>query len=163
MSSKVYYILILALVVVTIVGIALGVNNIRRNNTDVADTAIYVNGERVTSSAVSLHGMIPGGQKKYEFALTADKKAAYHVTLEFRKSGENTLGDYVTARVMLGDQLIEEDQLSQLLLGEAVEFDCNLTRDDTMLCITYDMSSEVGNEAQGAKADFVIFITAQKQ
>ncbi len=161
MRSRIYYILIPMLALVTLIGVAIGIRNMNKRDANVTDTTIMVDGEELTTSEVSLSGMAPGETKAYTMSLTADKQGTYEVTLDFQGEGDNSLGAYVMVCITIGDSVIDEALLSEYLDGRAVNFRCDLTPEtERLLKVTYAMDVDIGNEAQGATADFVIVLSA---
>ncbi len=164
MKSKIYFIMIPLLALVTMIGIALSIYNLRESKNKVTDADIFLNGERLTTSEVSLSGMAPGEYKEYTLHLSSDKKATYTVTLEFQAGKEVTLAEYVSAEISIGEQMIGREMLSQYLRGEKIQFDCSLAPGNKVVVkVRFAMDINVGNEAQGTKADFVIVLSAIKK
>ena len=114
--------------------------------------------------------LIPGESVEYDVNLHSEMNVEAFVTLEFKRideipEGVAKLEDYAYARIMLGDEVLCESLISELLNNETrVTFECAIGTDDHCnLKIMYYMPSEVGNEAQNAEASFEMIITATNE
>ncbi len=167
MRSRLYFILIPLLALVTILGAAIGIYNMQTRNTGITDAVITLDGKEITTSEVNLAGMAPGENRNYTLTLSANRDDVYTITMDFQRGSKASLGEFVQVRISIGDRVIEDKLLKQLFDGSEVRFDCELGPDhDVLLDVTYMMPATVGNEAQGKDAEFIIVlsaITAEKE
>ena len=95
--------------------------------------------------------------------INAKKQDTYVVTLDFNELKDNGLKSLVNVRLMLGDIPMYEGTLESLLAdGTTVTFECAPSDDNKVsMKVIYSMSVDVGNEAMGASADFLVTLTSQ--
>ncbi len=163
MSKKTSYILILSLVVVTMVGIVVGVWSYVSQDKFINEQTIVLNEQPQTEMEVNLSGICPGMSMSYKIHLKANEGDYFDITLDFTKTGTDSLAQFVDVEVRLGGEKIESAKLSEYLNGKQVAFP--LEYDDTSeidIEIVYSMGLEVGDDAQNTTADFNIVLSAKR-
>ncbi len=112
---------------------------------------------------VALGGFTPGTSQAYTLNLRAHTGDRYHLNLDFQKTGDDSLADFIHVEIFVGDASMGSCKLSALLNGESFDFpiyfDSNAQIDAK---IVYHMYSDVGDEAQGTRADFNIILTSKR-
>ena len=105
--------------------------------------------------------LIPGESYEYTLALKSDLAGDCSLSIDFKENSEGALKNYAYAKLEADGEIVCDALLSELLSGEPLILDTHLSKKDTVtLKITYYMPIEVGNEAENAKADFDLVITA---
>ena len=114
--------------------------------------------------------LVPGESVEYDIKLHSEMDVEAFVALEFKRiddipEGVAKLEDYAYARITMGEEILCDTLISELLnSGSTINFECEIGADDHCdLKITYYMPDEVGNEAQNAEASFEIVITATNE
>ena len=161
MRRKIGYILTIAVVAMTVIGVLLWFN-IKDEGNLKDKTTVTFNGETTKTLKAEIAGFYPGKSADYTIEISDKGAADYNVSLVFRKNGDvepekNTLGNYLNVTIVAGDVTIEKN-LNELFGGEKI----NLGRNSQKITITYAMPLEIGNEAQGAETRFFIDLTASE-
>lgn len=162
MRKKVGYILTIAVVAMTVIGVLLWFN-IKGDGNLKDKTTVTFGGETTKTLKAEIAGFYPGKSADYTIEISDKNAADYNVSLVFRKNEDvepekNTLGNYLTVRIVAGDVTFEKN-LNELFGGETI----NLGRNSQKITITYTMPLEIGNEAQGAEARFFIDLTVSEE
>lgn len=156
MKKKLSLILILVCVVMAFTGVVMFVVLQGQSNLK-ANTVIELNGETRKNLKAELTGFYPGNAQEYKITLTGEEAENYVVTLNFRRDNDGgALENYLTVTITTKDVKVEK-QLKDLLDGEKLELGKNASE----ITITYAMSEDADNEAQGTTADFYIELTAK--
>lgn len=122
-----------------------------------SDALIEIESDTVKTLKAELTGFYPGSVQEYTIALTNVLSDDYEVTLSFRDEDESaTLKHFLNVTISAQDVRIEKS-LDELFSGGAVSLGSNVSE----ITITYAMPEAVGNEAQGATADFCIDFSAK--
>ena len=162
MRKKVSYILTLAVVAATVIGLLIWFNI--KDSGDLKDkTTISFGGETTKTLTAEIGGFIPTKSADYTVEITDRNAADYNVSLVFRKNEEvdpakNTLGKYLTVKIVAGETTYEGN-LEELFGGEAIR----LGKNSQKIVITYTMPRETGNEATGTEVRFFIDLTASEK
>ncbi len=163
MSNKVSYILILSLVVVTMVGIAIGIWSFVSQDKYINEKTIVLNEQPQTEMEVDLSGICPGMSISYEIHLQANENDNFGITMDFEKTDSDSLARFVDVEVKLNGEKIDSAKLSDYLSGRQITFP--LKFDDTSeidIEVIYSMGLDVGDEAQNTTADFNIILSAER-
>ncbi len=157
-------IVLVALSITILVGIAIMLYFLLLSNDgDTIKLDITVNGAK----SIEFEGLalIPGEQREYSVALRSDIPGDYVLNLDFVEEGtDNDLKHYVYARLRMGDEIICDERLSDLLDGEPLTVASYLSKKEGAdITITYYMPLEVGNEAENATADFMISVSSSRE
>lgn len=108
--------------------------------------------------------LLPGEKAEYEIELKGEVEALCDVTLEFKEKGNNTLKNFVYAKIEYNGEVIAEKLLAEFFDDDEIKFETNLRGGKVnYIKITYYMPIEVDNEAENAEADFVLRITAANE
>ena len=105
----------------------------------------------------------PGGSTDYTVKLNCKEDGKYVILLSFVETSEGTLDEFVDVTVTCEGAEIVKARLSDLIEGKRIpSFTRQLSKGTSLtLSVTYDMPLETGNEAQGAKCDFEMYIISQ--
>lgn len=112
--------------------------------------------------SVTLSDFVPGRTQSTDITLAAANGESFVITLAFTREEESPLADFLTVTISVGDKTIETATLAAYLDGKTIAFDYVATKDET-LTISYTMPETVGDEAQGATADFRLDITIARE
>ena len=105
----------------------------------------------------------PGDSCQYTVNLVCKAEGNYNITLEFKDKG-GAMKQYVDAKVVLDNKTIAEQGLDELFETQSFKTEGVLTADEpAKLVISYEIPLSVGNEAQGAVADFDIVVTIESK
>lgn len=160
--KKVAYIALVALSVVTLVGVGLSVYVMNADK-----TVIKVDLTPDEPSTVSFKniGLRPGESCVYTLKLNNEYADEYDLTLDFLDSApELTLKQYAYVRLEMDGQVLCDELLSSAFEREDITAVVNFTGKDVCeIKVTYYMPEDVGNEAQDAEAKFELIITAENE
>ena len=108
--------------------------------------------------------LLPGEKSEYEIELKGEVEAECDVTLKFEDKGDNTLKNYVYAKVEYNGNVLCDKLLAEIFDDEAMKFKSDL-RDGrvNVIKVTYYMPIEVENEAENAEAFIDLSITASNE
>ncbi len=122
------------------------------------------NGDEVNAElGVDLGSLYPGASLSYTFNLKANKGDGFNITASFIEKGPTTIKEYVNVEIRLNGERIDSDSLNAYLGGKTVNFRAEFGNTNLQeVELIYTMSAEVGDEAQGATADFDINISAKR-
>lgn len=108
--------------------------------------------------------MIPGEPVNYTLVLEDELSENYHVCLQFverEEAEETTLKFFTDVTIEVDGEVLCNQSLDQLFKGEQIDFVVALSQEDKKeISICYYMPEDVGNEAQNAKAEFDLLVTA---
>ncbi len=164
MKKRISYLLIMMLVVVTEIGLSVGVWNYTSKQSLSKETTIVLNKQEqsVSEMAVNLTGICPGESVSYEICLKAKDGDTFNVEIDFEKTGEDSLAKFIDVTIMLGETEVGTAKLDEYLKGKRVTFEAQFNGEQTLnVEIVYDMKPEVGDEAQNTIANFKVSLTAK--
>jgi hypothetical protein len=128
-------------------------------DTDTIELKITTNG----SKTVEFHdlGLIPGASCEYSIALRSDVKGEYSLSIRFTGNGRGTLQNYIFAKLYIDGEIICDRPLHELFDDGNVTFSSHLSKKEGAdIIVVYYMPEDIGNEAEGATADFNLIIDA---
>lgn len=104
--------------------------------------------------------LLPGEESNYTLAVKSGKSQKYRLDLDFCETEQaQTLKNYAYVRIQMGEDILCDKLLAELLDGEALSFGVDFTdADRNEVQITYYLPRETGNEVQGAEAFFELRI-----
>ncbi len=158
-------ILIIALIVLTLGGIALGTWSYISGEKYSDEKTIELGGSQTVSEEmeVRIGGFVPGVSADYTLHLKANQGDAFHVALSFKRGDTDALARFLTVAIYQGETLLTEGELTEYLDGKTTEFDLSFTDTDQLdIRIIYTMHTDVGDEAQGTSADFEILFESER-
>lgn len=101
----------------------------------------------------------PGESCKYTIQLVCRAEGEYQISVVFCDKG-GTLKNFVDVTVLLDGKKLASGEMSEIFGNDNIVTKSNLTAEDASeLSIIYEMPPTVGNEAQGATADFDVTVT----
>lgn len=105
--------------------------------------------------------LLPGEKCEYTVIVRRKLSKNCDVTLDFSEIEEQTLKNYVYAKIEVDDKTICDQLLSSLFEDENIVISVDFTKNKkTKIKICYYMLENVGNEAQNAEATFNLHIMA---
>lgn len=104
----------------------------------------------------------PGESGDYTLRLSSEYAKKYQLTLRFDDQNSSlTLKDYAYVRMEQDGKTLCDRRLSELFEQEAMKLAIDFTDgENNDIYVSFYMPAEVGNEAQGAEADFKLLVTA---
>ncbi len=163
MTKKACYILIIALIVVTMVGIVIGVCNDISEDKLSKQKTIVLNEQTQTEMEVNLSGICPSMTVSYKINLKANKGDSFDITMDFEKTDTDSLAPFVDVEIRLKDESLDSAKLSEYLEGRQITFPAKFDSDAEIdIEIVYSMGLDVGDEAQNTTADFNIVLFAER-
>ena len=114
--------------------------------------------QTVSFTALSLY---PGAECTYTLELMGDTDAVYDLLVSFTDEG-SSLTEYLHARLALEGRVLCDEPLSVLLAdGWALPLSVTAHGEVLPLTVTYYIPYEIGNEAQGAEASFLLSLRVE--
>ncbi len=104
----------------------------------------------------------PGEKRECVIFLKSELDTDFDVTLKFEESFDGGLKPFIDVEIFSGDKKAYSGSLTELLSGQAVEFNEDLSNKPTLLKIVYKMPVQTGDEAQNTTASFYIRLKIQK-
>ena len=106
----------------------------------------------------------PGCKKTYQTELSCNATGEYCFSFDFIEKAEGKLKNYINITIKLDERIIYSGSFLELLENEeSIVINTILDHDKySYLTFCYEMPEEIGNEAQGATADFDIKITIER-
>ncbi len=161
-GSTALYLCIGAVAVLVATAIILAVMIVERRNQLFGDAQVILNGETQKEMSVDLEGLAPGEEQSYTIRFKADETATYDITMTFTRTGNTDLARYVDAKLVIGDKVIKEAPLTELLEGNEIAFAYDFKQDVAVdLVITYSVDASYGNEMMCTEAYFNIDMVAK--
>ncbi len=113
-----------------------------------------------TSLYVDLKDINPGSETNYVINVEGDDLSNFDFTLNFSENNNSgRLDEYLSVEIKANDFCVEKN-LHEILYSEE-EF--KLGKNVKLISLTYKMDESIGNEAQDAFANFLIYLTATKE
>lgn len=161
MTRKLAYALTIIMTIVVICGIVLGVYLLK--NRDDFTKNITLGDKTVEEEIdVSLSGFYPGSSQAYSVKFGGASVEGYKVSLGFDEDGDCTLAQFIVLTITLNGEKVTEDKLDKFIGGEGCSFALSSSENGgAELKLEYSMPEDVGNEAQGTVAEFVVTVTAE--
>ena len=154
-------ILILVLCIYALIGIVFFfyVRQVQSDFTE--EITVEINGTTTSVLKMGELNLKPSESRDYAVNLKSKSDGEYKIDLNFSETTDGKLKDFINAEIACGEKKYTKT-LRELLSGEdTITFICSLKGDvATRILIHYYMPIEVGNEAQGAVADFNVALTA---
>ena len=105
--------------------------------------------------------LAPGDSCDYTILLDREENVSYEVSFQFQEMKELDLKKYVYVKLETHDVVFYEGLLADAFEDEAVTIHIDHTKDKCdEIKVTYYLPEEVGNEAQSAKSEFMLLVTA---
>ncbi len=126
------------------------------------DYSLYLDGEKQETLSFSVEDMFPGDNVSYQVRVSFDK--AGDKTVKIRFEGEGELAPYLEVSLLHGGEVVDSATLAEYIDGRKVQIPAYFAKDEAQeITLQYSLDAEVGDEAQGAEADFrVIFSSSGK-
>ncbi len=114
--------------------------------------------QTISFTALSLY---PGAECTYTLELVGEAGTVYDLFISFTDEG-SSLTEYLYARLVLDGSVLCNEPLSTLLSDGWMSSLTVTARGETLpLTVTYYIPYEIGNEAQGAEASFLLSLRAE--
>lgn len=112
--------------------------------------------------------LLPGESTEYTICFSSYSSKKYQVKLDFLEDDDkkeyNTLKHYVKVRIEVGEKVVCDNILKDVIDGKVIDFPVDVGSGmNTKVKVTYYLPDDVGNEAKGAKADFKLHINASNE
>ncbi len=154
-------VLILALCIYALIGIVFFFY-IRQAQSDFTEEiTVEINGATTSVLKIGELNLKPGEDREYAVKLKSRADGEYKIGLNFAETTDGGLKGFIDTEITCGGETYTKTLLELLSGEEEIAFICPLKGDvATRIFIHYYMPIEVGNEAQGAVADFDVVLTA---
>lgn len=158
-KKKIINIALIAMSVLILVGAVL---TICFSTSDKHVIDVTVEADKTKSAHFEELCLRPGESCEYTLSLSGKYTKEYRITLCFEdQNPELTLKDHAYVRMEMGDEVLCDARLSEVLERDSIELDIDFTDGEKHeIKIVYYMTEDVGNEAQNAEADFKLLVTA---
>lgn len=160
-----HYIITLIVCVVAVLGCVIFFANARKNPENDTIKEVTVSADGTTNEQIKdiTLGLNPSQQQEYEIHLKCTSEGKYRINLSFKERNNGNMKKFVNVAVSADGKSVYSGTLTELLDGgKDISFDSDIKTDTpTKIKITYSMSHEVGNEAQGTLSTFDILLSAQ--
>lgn len=108
--------------------------------------------------------LVPGESKKYDVDLVTTISGESELEFTFEKSGESPLAEFLYFEIKIGDKVLCDTSLNNLLDGHTVRYTADMTIGEPLnVDIRCYMPETVTNEAQGKTANIKLNITASNE
>lgn len=158
--KKLSYILVFVLSALVIVGIVIGIVLLTRQSD--FDKKVTLTGDGVVQAEMkcSLEGLYPGQSAEYSICFSGAPEEAFALTVAFQPDDAAALSPYIDVELELNGESVAAESLDKYLKGDTAEV--TLPKgEERVLIVRYSMPEEIGNEAQGLAADFVLALEAR--
>ncbi len=157
------YILAVAMILVTVVGIGIGIWSYTSHDAYINEKEITLSDQTSSTLEVHLGGITPGDKVDYTLHLNANRGDGFQVEMQFAGTGNTALAPYIDVEILLGTETVVSASLADLLEGESASFSADFTNTKNVdVTVIYKMKTSVGNEAQGAIADFDVILNSKR-
>lgn len=164
MKDKSYYILIVAMLLLTAIALMLVI--FLHLADDKFEENIRVEENGITESTIPVRDLTltPGLEKEYHVNLICDATGSYFIHIDFVEYEDGGMKPFVDVVVEFDGKSVYEGSLATLLdEGVIIEHEDVLDdKDPLVVTFRYIMPIETGNEAQGTHAYFDIHLTIKK-
>lgn len=159
---KKVHVMIATTIAAIVLGSALLVILMVCDNQFIKNVTLEANGTTYEKLEYYATGIAPGESREYTINLFSKVDGNYDLELAFSEEGDSPLKEFVNVVVTCGDQQ-EEYTLKELFKGQKINFTCRMgLKHDGAIIVKFVLPADVGDEAQGAVADFVIKLTAER-
>lgn len=152
--------LIIPLALLSVMGVAIGFTAYysRQDSVTVLDSVELPEGEDSASKSIeiSLDSFYPGVSRSYVIAFSCPSDGDYKLSFTFDGSEEGTLQNFLSAQISIGEEVLFDKLLKEYYAAEeAFSYTAHVDGKSSLnVRISYSMSEDVGDEAQGAVTDF---------
>lgn len=164
-KNKTAYILFATLSVLT-VGCVVGIEYFKRETIPSGDKiSVTLSGEGTTSERLQVENLalIPGGTAEYAVQISCAESGKYAVDMYFQETEDKGMAQFVDVQILLGEEIVAEDALYELLAGEKLRFQQAFTVETPIeYTVRYAIGEEKGNEVMGTSTSFNLIISAKK-
>lgn len=106
--------------------------------------------------------LLPGESSGYTLSFSGEYSKEYNVKLRFGDMApEQALKHYARLRLEQDGEVLYDELLSDTFEGDAIKLKMKLIGKTQDIEVRFYLPADVGNEAQGAEADFELLITAE--
>lgn len=139
-----------------------------------ATTYILVHSQRVIDISVAEDSeqticmedisLVPGSSIEYFLRFSSEITADYEISLRFAETNSlQTLKDYAFVRLEYGKEVLCDEKLSTLFDWDPITLHMNLSKHGhKSIRMTCYLPETVGNDAQGAEAEFELIVTTER-
>ena len=124
------------------------------------DVTLRPEGETTITQEVTELNLVPGTSQSYSVDMKCKAENKYAINVAFTETGDNSLRQFTFVEIYLNGGFVGKASLDELLKGKNFDTECKLYANTAaILEFRYDMPLEVGNEAEGASANFDVTVT----
>lgn len=166
MTKKSYFILVVAMLIVTMMSVMLFV--MIEHAHDTFEDRITVSANGVTESVIPVRNLAlnPGLSKEYQVNLVCMASGHFLINLDYEETHDGGMKHFINVKVLCDgkDEPVYYGPLTDLLDKDVtIDFDSDLyEKDPIAIKFIYEMPITIGNEAQGTSADFDIHLSVEK-
>ncbi len=164
MVKKLGYILVFALILMTVAGIVIGIVVLQDQKSFEREIELSQSGVTQEKLNISLEGLYPSKSVEYSIKFGSEATNKYDVTISFNADKNIELAQYLEVNVELNGEKVSIGNLTEYLKGKTVLLNLEMNgKQAAELVLRYTMPSEVENEAQNLSADFSVEIEAKPE
>ncbi|MBR3804174.1 MAG: hypothetical protein IKJ14_02350 [Clostridia bacterium] len=164
-KSKSIWVLIISFIVVAFISIAIIFNNLDARSEFTNSVKIDGSGYAEKEIEVRNLQLHPNESKSYTIEVAPEFGGDYEISINYQEIKDGGLKEFVTVSFSVDGKQVQSSSLKNLLDGKSsIVILQNFSEDKPLkLTVTYIMPYEVGNEAQGAYADFDVTLIFDKK
>ena len=164
-KSKSIWILIISFIVVAFISIAIIFNNLDARSEFTNSVKIDGSGYAEKEIEVRNLQLHPNESKSYSIEVAPEFGGDYEISINYQEIKDGGLKEFETVSFSVDGKQVQSSSLKSLLDGKSsIVILQNFSEDKPLkLTVTYIMPYEVGNEAQGAYADFDVTLIFDKK
>ena len=164
-KSKSIWILIISFIVVAFISIAIIFNNLDARSEFTNSVKIDGSGYAEKEFEIRNLQLHPNESKSYTVEVAPEFGGEFEISIVYREIEDGGLKEFVHVSIAIDGKEIETCSLKNLLEGKSniVLLQTFDEKQPLKLTVTYIMPYEVGNEAQGAYADFDVTLIFDKK
>jgi len=161
LKKKSLQILLVGICLVSLIAVWLGYNWMRN-----PDSTFEIMTPKGYSKSIDFGDLdlIPGESRQYDIDLTSKLTSKNYIVFSFEKSADSPLAEYIYCEMKIGDKLLCDTRLDNLLDGRALPYTANMKIGEPIrVDVRFYMPSSVTNEAQNKTASIRLNINATNE
>lgn len=164
-KNKSIWVLIISFIVVAFISIAIIFNNLDARSEFTNSVKIDGSGYAEKEIEVRNLQLHPNESKSYTIEVAPEFGGDYEISINYQEIKDGGLKEFVTVSFSVDGKQVQSSSLKSLLDSKSsIVILQNFSEDKPLkLTVTYIMSYEVGNEAQGTYADFDVTLIFDKK
>ncbi len=163
LNKRTETILTVSLVAITAIGLLIGTWLYVSQDKYINRKVLVLSDKEQTEMEVWLGGIAPGVDMSYTIDLKANRGDGFDVLMQFEPDVGNSLAKFLDVEVLVEGQSVGKGSLIEFLDGRSLSFRADFKNKPRVeVTFIYSMGIDVGDEAQGATADFDIILTSKR-